>query len=126
MSTKVLAVLTLVLGLGAWLAWTNPTSKGYEAFQDELMSQAVARVKSSGDGTKAAILKQLVESRGGLFFKSLVRSQTTRRNLFVCSLFETKLLGSRIVVLGIGGKFFPLTDVEEALRQIEKAALSRK
>ena len=126
MGTKALAVVTIILGLGFWLAWTNPTAKAYEHFQDQLLSRAVDRLESSGGGKKEGVLRQLAKTRSGMFFKSLVRSQTVRRNYGLFCLFETKLLGTKIVVLGVGGKFIPLTDVDDALREVEQSVLAPK
>ena len=123
MGTKALGVITVLLGVGLWLAWTNPTSQDYEKYQDKLIAQGIEQLGSGGGSNEKAVLKRLAESRSGLLFKALIRNQTKRRNLGLCSLFDTKLFGARIVVLGIGGTFVPLTDVEEAFREAEKGVL---
>lgn len=121
--TKGLAILTLVLAGALALAWTNPTERDYEGYQDELLERALTRMGTSKEGASRGLVRQLLGSKEGLFLKSLIRSQTTRLNLGLCSLFETRLLSTELVVLGVGGTFLPLTDPEEALRALEKTAV---
>ncbi len=124
MSTKFLAVIVLLLAGAAGLAYTNPTSQDYQTFQDQLVRDAIARIQAAEEGTKLAVLKQFVGDENSLFFKALLRSQTTRHNLGLCSLFETSLFRANIQVLGIGGQFIPLTDLEKALQEAESFVIS--
>lgn len=122
--TKGLAIIALLLAVVLALAWSNPTVQEYERYQDQLLDQALTRIGESKELASRGVLRQLVKSKEGLFLKSLIRSQTTRVNLGLFSLFETKLLSASLKVLGIGGKFFPLTDPEETLRDLEKTAIA--
>ncbi len=122
--TKGLAIIALLLAGAVALAWSNPTERDYERYQDQLLEQALKRIGKSNDLARRGVLRQLVKSKEGSFLKSLVRSQTTRLNLGLGSLFETKLLSTRLLVLGIGGRFFPLTDPEETLRELEQTAIA--
>lgn len=124
MGTKGLAIIALVLAGALALAWSNPTVGEYERYQDQLLEQALERIGSSQRLASRGVLRQLVKSKEGLFLKSLIRSQTTRVNLGLCSLFETKLLSTRLRVLGIGGTFVPLTDPEKTLRELERTAIA--
>jgi hypothetical protein len=49
---------------------------------------------------------------------SMVRPHTVRQNWGVLSRFETTVLGSRIVVIGIGNQFIPIEGVDEAILAI--------
>lgn len=124
MGTKGLAMIALLLAGALALAWSNPTAREYEQYQDELMAQALARFGASDRLASRSVVRQLVRSREGQFLKALIRSQTTRTNLGLCSLFNTKLLSTSITVLGIAGTFFPLSDPEEAFRELERSAIT--
>ena len=124
MSTKTVALLTALLALCTALAWTNPTYEAYQKFQEQLLRQAVERMESSRQGKQSGVINTLIKSKNSGFFQSLIRSQTVHRNVLLFSVFDTKIFSSRIVVVGIGGKFFPMTNVEKALRDVEKSVLS--
>lgn len=124
MGTKGLAIVALLLAGALALAWSNPTEREYERYQEELLDQVLTKIGASKELSSRGVLRQLVRSKDGLFLKSLIRSQTTRLNLGLCSLFETKLLSTKLVVLGVGGQFLPLTDPEETLRALEKTAIA--
>ena len=116
MSTKTVALLAALLALCAALSWTNPTYEAYQKFQEQLLRQAVERMESSQPGKEPGIINKLMKSKNSMFFQSLIQSQTVHRDLVLFSLFETNIFSAQIVVLGIGGEFFPMTNVEEALR----------
>ncbi len=122
--TKGLAIIALLLAGALALAWSNPTEREYQRYQDDLLEQALTKMGKSNELARGSVLRQLVKSKEGLFLKSLIRSQTTRMNLGLCSLFETKLLSTRLLVLGVGGRFFPLTDPEKTLRELEQTAIA--
>lgn len=122
--TKGLAILVLVLAGALALAWSNPTAAEYERYQDRLLEETLARLASSQRVASRGVLQQLINSKNSLFLKSLVRSQTTRLDLWLCSLYETKLLSARLIVLGIGGTFVPLTDPEKTLQELERTAIA--
>jgi hypothetical protein len=48
----------------------------------------------------------------------MVRPHTVRQNWGVLSRFETTVLGTRIVVIGIGNQFIPIEGVDEAILAI--------
>ncbi len=124
MSIKTVALLALVMVIGAALAWTNPTYEAYKKFQEQLLRQAVERMESSQPGKQPGIINKLMKSKNSMFFQSLIQSQTVHRDLVLFSIFETNIFSAQIVVLGIGGKFVPVTNVEEALHDVEKSVLS--
>jgi hypothetical protein len=45
----------------------------------------------------------------------MVRPHTMRQNWGVFSRFETTVLGTRVVVIGIGNQFIPVEGVDEAI-----------
>jgi hypothetical protein len=48
----------------------------------------------------------------------MVRPHTMRQNWGVLSRFETTVLGTRVVVIGIGNRFIPVEGVDEAIRTL--------
>ena len=124
MSTKVVVVLTALLALGAGLAWTNPTEQAYHKFQASLLREVIEGLESSRRGGQPAIITKLFKSKNSVFLESLVQSQTVRRDFVLCSLFETTIFSTQLVVLGIGGEFIPITHIEDALREVEQSVLS--
>lgn len=126
MSFKVLAIMTMFLGMGVWLSLNNPDEKVYEKYQDRMLLDAARKAGEHGGTTQQSVIQKLVESKDSLFFKSLIRSQTSRQDLVLFSIFETNIFSSKLVVVGIGGQFFPLTDPVETLQAIEKSVISPK
>lgn len=125
MSAKAVAVLVAILVIGG-LAWTNPSGEAYKQFQEQNLRQAIERMVSSRPGKQPAILNQLITSKNSVFLQSLIHSQTKHQNLGLFGLFETNIFSAEIVVLGIGGRFIPITNIEEALQDVEQSVLSSR
>ncbi len=70
------------------------------------------------------VIRQLASKKNRSFFQSLVRSQTKRTNLGLFSLYETSLFKTKIWVIGIAGRFIPLTDMDKAVRELEQSVIS--
>ena len=45
----------------------------------------------------------------------MVRPHTTRQNWGILSRFETTVLDTRVVVIGIGNQFIPIEGLDEAI-----------
>ncbi|MEE8240156.1 MAG: DUF4359 domain-containing protein, partial [Nitrospirales bacterium] len=121
---KLLVFIACVLGIAVALSMTNPTAQEYEQYEDQLFDQVVNQIYASPPGKEGMILRQLTSTKGGLFMKTLARSQTVHRNFVLFSMFETKLLAAEIKVLGIAGEFHPITDVKEIVKQLEKSVIA--
>ncbi len=124
MSTKTLALLVLILVGALGLAWSNPTAQDYEAFEDKLLTEMIAQLGSGGKNAQSAVIRQLASKKNRSFFQSLVRSQTKRTNLGLFSLYETSLFKTKIWVIGIAGRFIPLTDMDQAVLELEQSVIS--
>ncbi len=124
MSTRELLLLVLILAGALWLADMNPTSQDYEAFQDRLLTEMIAQLGSGKENAQSAVIRQLASKKNRSFFQSLVRSQTKRTNLGLFSLYETSLFKTKIWVIGIAGRFIPLTDMDQAVRELEQSVIS--
>ena len=121
MKTTLLMVLVLVLGTGWWLADTNPTPKAYKKYQEQLIQQGILKLQSS---KKSSVLKQLVTNQNSPFLKSVLESQTTHQDYYFATLFETQVFSSRLQVLGIGGKFYPLDDPDTVIKKFEEKVIA--
>ena len=121
---KLLVFIAGILGIALALSMSNPTAREYERYQDELFDQVVNQIYASPPGKAGTILRQLTSTKGGLFLKTLARSQTVHQDFVLFSMFETKILAAEIKVLGIAGEFHPITDVKEIVKQLEKSVIA--
>lgn len=110
MSNRVLVVLVLVLAAGVGLAATNPTSNDYQTFIEDVMAQAVERVDESTETGR--LIRQLFRSQGKRVVESVIRPNTRRHNYRLMSLFETRILGTRILVVGVVNRFVPVDGMD--------------
>ncbi|MBM4121199.1 MAG: DUF4359 domain-containing protein [Nitrospira sp.] len=114
MSNRVLVILVLVLAMGVWLAATNPTTDDYQAFIGDLMAQAVERV--DGSTQAGGLIRQLFKSQGKQVVEAVIRPNTLRHNYGLFSLFETRVMGTRVLVVGVVNRFIPV-DGMDALKE---------
>jgi len=108
MNNTVLAILVVLLGICIGLAWTNPAKQDYGDYLETLLSQALAQTDSTESARQRNIVRDLLTSQGKFVIKSVIRSNTTRRNYGFFSIFESRAFGVKLVVLGVGGEFIPL------------------
>ena len=114
MSNRVLVILVLVLAMGVWLAATNPTTDDYQAFIGDLMAQAVERV--DGSTQAGGLIRQLFKSQGKQVVEAVIRPNTLRHSYGLFSLFETRVMGTRVLVVGVVNRFIPV-DGMDALKE---------
>lgn len=126
MRTAALAILVMVLGICVGLAWTNPTTQDYGEYLETLISQALAQTNPTESEHQEKVIRDLFKSQGKLVIKSVIRPNTARRNYGLFSIFETRAVGVRLVVLGIGSTFIPLEgdNVEEVTRKLGQIILT--
>jgi len=115
MSNWTLGLVVLLLALSVGLALTNPTMPDYLAFLDRQLGRALEQ----GPQGRSGMLGAWFATEGRRVLDALIRPNTTRRNYGFFSLFETTLLEERVLVLGIGNKFFPLQGVESVRKKVE-------
>jgi hypothetical protein len=99
-------MVVLLLGLSVWLALTNPTMQDYADFLERRLVAALER-RPQG---RSDLVGVLMAGQGRQMIEAVVRPNSSRRNYGVASLFETSLLGERVLVL---------RGVEEVTKKIE-------
>ena len=123
MSLKSLLIVVVLLGGLTVLAATNPTKTEYEAFLDEQLMAALQRMEQGEGAEQSRFLRDFLKQNGRNVIHSLVVGNTRRDNYMLLSRFETNALNVKIVMLAIGGRFFPLEGQEEIARLIGQLAL---
>ena len=121
MRTLGLALLTALLGICVVLAATNPTTDDYLLFLETRLSQALERMDQTAPSREQNLIRSVFRTQGKRLIEGLVRPNTVRRNWGLASLFETRVLDVRVVVLGMAGRFVPIKGVEEATLRLGRA-----
>jgi len=94
---KKLIIFIIILGIAAFL--TNPTKTDYQEWEkNELAKQA-----SSG----------LEKTVTNIFSENFLNGLTVRQDYYVCSIFTTQFLDTKIRTLGVFKKFFILNSNEK-------------
>lgn len=122
MTIPKLTILVILLGCSVVLVATNPSIPDYAAFLRAsllpALKQRLERVDPALSSEGQKLVRTLVQSQGSQLLDSLIRPNTIRRNFGLFSLFETRALGSRVMVLGIGRQFIPVAGIEEVSLKI--------
>ncbi|MEW6247092.1 MAG: DUF4359 domain-containing protein [Nitrospirota bacterium] len=119
--TLALALLTAFLGVCVALAATNPTTDDYLLFLEAKLSQALERMDQTAPSREQNLIRSVFRTQGKRLIAGVVRPNTVRRNWGLVSLFETRVLDVRVVVLGVAGRFVPIEGVEEATLKLGRA-----
>ncbi len=119
MSNRSLGFIVLLLGITVGLVLTNPTMQDYVAFLEQRLVLALDQ-RPQG---KSDLMGVLLTGQGRQVIEALVRPNTMRRSYGLFSLFETSLLGERVLVLGVGGMFIPLRGLEQVAKKVEGLGL---
>lgn len=114
MSTRLLIGLVSVLALCVGLAASNPTWADYLLF----LEQTLGRAAEQGGGN-SGLAGALLQSQNRAVVEAVVRSQTQRRDYGLFSLYETTIWDVRLVMLGIGGAFLPVSGLDEAQKKLQ-------
>lgn len=115
MSLLRLSLVVTVLALSVVLALTNPTMDQYLGFVQAELTKAMDRTDQSIPKREGAVVRGIFLRHSQELLNSMVRPHTTRQNWGVLSRFETTVLGTRVVVIGIGNRFIPIKGVDEAI-----------
>ncbi len=118
MSTAGLASLVIMLAVCVGLAASNPTMDEYDQFVLAQLEAVLSRGDPSVQPRERALVAHLFASQSRQIMDSLIRPNTRQWNYGLFSLFETRLLDQRVLVLGIGHQFLPLEGVEQAARKL--------
>ncbi|HLZ35837.1 MAG TPA: DUF4359 domain-containing protein [Nitrospira sp.] len=122
MSLLRLSLLVLTLSLCIWLALSNPTMDDYLAFVEAELGKAMDRGEGTQPDRERAVVRSIFRSHSRELVGSMVRPRTVRQNWGLASVYETTLFDSRILVLGIGGRFIPMKGVDEAILRLGRMA----
>lgn len=118
MSNIKLAILASLLGICVVLALTNPTSQDYGAFLQVQLGLAVARMDQSLPEQERTLMHGLYTTQGPKLIELVLQKYTQRRNFGLFSLFESRVLEQKVVVVGVASMFIPVEGVDEATVKI--------
>lgn len=118
MSLLRLAVIVMLLAGAIGLALSNPTMDDYVRFVEQELNKALDRMDLSTPTREQQFIRRVFRSQSKKLLESVVRPHTIRQNWGVLSRYETQVADTRVVVLGIGGRFVPVEGVEEATLKI--------
>ena len=122
MSLLRLSMMVVALAGAVGLAWSNPTMDDYLRFIEQELGKAIDRMDQATSTREQQFIRQVFRSQSKKLLESVVRPSTTRHNWGILSRYETQVVGTNVVVLGIGGRFIPLQGVEEATLKIGRMA----
>ena len=97
------------------LALMNPTMDQYLSFVQAELTKALDRMDQSTPEREGTVVRNIFRRHSQELLDSMVRPHTTRKNWGIFSLFDTTVLGTRVVVIGIGNQFVPIEGVDEAI-----------
>jgi hypothetical protein len=115
MSLLRLSVIVAVLAVSVVLALMNPTMDQYLSFVQAELTKALDRMDQSTPEREGTVVRNIFRRHSQELLDSMVRPHTTRKNWGIFSRFDTTVLGTRVVVIGIGNQFVPIEGVDEAI-----------
>jgi hypothetical protein len=115
MSHLHLSLVVAALAISVLLALTNPTTDQYLGFVQAELGKAIDRMDQSTPQREGAAVRNIFHRHSKELLDSVVRPHTMRQNWGVLSRFETTVLGTRVVVIGVGNQFIPVEGVDEAV-----------
>ena len=115
MSLLRLSLVVTALAVSVMLALTNPTMDQYLGFVQAELTKALDRMDQSTPEREGTVVRNIFRRHSQELLNSMVRPHTIRQNWGVLSRFETTVLGTRVVVIGIGTQFIPVEGVDEAI-----------
>jgi hypothetical protein len=122
MSLFRLSVIVVALAGAIGLALSNPTMDDYLRFVEQELSKAIDRMDKGSPTREQQFIRQVFQSQSRKLLELLVRPNTVRRNWGFVSRYETQVADTKVIVLGLGGRFIPLQGVEEATLKIGRMA----
>ena len=115
MSLLRLSLVVTALAASVVLALTNPTTDQYLGFVQAELTKAMDRMDQSTSEREGTVVRNIFRRHSQELLNSMVRPHTMRQNWGLFSRFETTMLGTRVVVIGIGNQFIPVEGVDEAI-----------
>jgi len=86
------------------------------------LTKAIDRMDQSAPEREGAVVKSIFRRHSQELLNSMVRPHTMRQNWGILSRFETSVLGTKVVVIGIGNQFIPIEGVDEAIVTLGRRA----
>ncbi len=118
MSLGRLAVLSLLLMLVVGLVLSNPTTDDYLRFVRDELARALDRMDASTSTREQLFIRQVFKSQSDRLLEAVVRPHTIRHNFGLLSKYDTEVMSTQVVVIGVAGRFIPIKGVEEATIKI--------
>ncbi len=118
MSLLRLSLVVAILAANVVLALTNPTTDQYLNFIQVELTKAMDRMDQATLERERSVVRSILRQHSQELLHSMVLPHTVRHNFGMLSRFETTVLGTRVVVIGIYGRFFPMEGVDEAIAAI--------
>jgi hypothetical protein len=122
MSLLRLSVIVVALAGAVGLALSNPTMDDYLRFIEQELSKAIDRMDQGTPTREQQFIRQVFQSQSRKLLESFVLPNTSRQNWGLVSQYETRVADTKVIVLGLGGRFIPLQGVEEATLKIGRMA----
>ena len=94
----------------------------YLAFVEAELGKALDRSDQTQSGQEQAMVRAIFRSHSREIVGSMVRPHTIRRNWGLASAYETTVLDSHILVLGVAGRFIPLRGIDETILRLGRLA----
>jgi Domain of unknown function (DUF4359) len=108
-------LLVVILAISVVLVLTNPTTDQYLSFVQAELAKAMDRMDQSTPEREGTVVRNIFRRHSQELLNSMVRPHTIRHNWGILSRFETTVLGTRVVVIGICNQFIPVEGVDEAI-----------
>jgi hypothetical protein len=117
-----LSLLVTTLSLCVGLALFNPTTEEYLAFVEAELGKALDRSDQTQPSQERAMVRSIFRSHSHELVGSMIRPHTVRKNWGLASVYETTVLDSHILVLGVAGCFIPLRGIDETILRLGRLA----
>lgn len=122
MSVLRLAMIVVLLASAVGLVLSNPTMNDYQMFVETELGKAINRMDQSGPTREQQFIRQVFKSQSKKIVQEVVVPHTKRQNWGLISRYETNVSDTKVVVLGVAGRFIPIEGVEEATIKIGRLA----
>lgn len=122
MSLLRLSILVGILAGAVALALSNPTMDDYLRFVERELDKAIGRMDQTMPTREQQFIRQVFASQSKKILQEIVLPHTKRQNWALASRYETTVMDTKVVVLGVAGQFIPLEGVEEATVKIGRLA----
>lgn len=122
MSLLRLSLVVVILAGAVALALSNPTMTDYLQFVQHELGKAMSRMDQATSTREQQFIRQVFASQSKKILQDVVLPHTRRQNWGLASRYETTVMDTRVVVLGVAGLFIPVEGLEEATVKIGRLA----